>query len=79
MKIEAELRPCLVNDKRALFHKWSDKSKIIKPSPFRGGDQGGVLMYTVGIVEYEDGQVCECMPNQIKFIDSKMEQYYFKD
>ena len=41
-----------------------------------GGHQGGVLEYTVGIIEYEDGQVCECMPSQIKFIDSKMEQYY---
>lgn len=79
MKIESELRPCLVNDKRALFHKWSDKSQIVDPSPLMGGHQGGVLKYTVGIIECEDGQVCECMPSQIKFIDSKMEQYYFKD
>lgn len=79
MKIEAELRPCLVNDKRALFHKWSDKSQIVEPSLMMGGHQGGVLKYTVGIIEYEDGQVCECMPSQIKFIDSKMEQYYLKD
>jgi hypothetical protein len=79
MKIETELRPCLVNDKRALFHKWSDKSQIVEPSPFIGGDQGGVLMYTVGIIEYEDGQICECMPSQIKFIDSKIEQYHFID
>lgn len=79
MKIEAELRPCLVNDKRALFHKWSDKSQIVEPSLMMGGHQGGVLKYTVGIIECEDGQVCECMPSQIKFIDSKMEQYHFID
>lgn len=79
MKIETELRPCLINGKKALFHNWSNKSQIVDPSPFVGGHQGGVLEYTVGIIEYEDGQVCECMPSQIKFIDSKMERYYFKD
>lgn len=73
MKIETELRPCLVNDKRALFHTWSSRSQIVDPSPLIGGHQGGVLKYTVGIIEYEDGQVCECLPSQIKFIDSKNE------
>lgn len=79
MKIEVELRPCLVDGKKALFHTWSNKSQIVDPSPFVGGHQGGVLEYTVGIIEYEDGQVCEYMPSQIKFINLKMEQYYFKD
>lgn len=79
MKTETKLRPCLVNGEKALFHAWSNKSQIVDPSPMIGGHNGGVLEYTVGIIEYEDGQVCECMPNQIKFIDSKMEQYYFKD
>ena len=79
MKTETKLRPCLVNGKKALFHTWSNKSQIVEPSPMIGGHYGGVLEYTVGIIEYEDGQVCECMPSQIKFIDSKMEQYYLKD
>ena len=79
MKIETELRPCLINGKKALFHNWSNKSQIVDPLPMIGGHNGGVLEYTVGIIEYEDGQVCECMPSQIKFIDSKMEQYYLKD
>lgn len=78
MKIEVELRLCLVNGKKALFHTWSNKSQIVEASPFVGGHQGGVLKYTVGIIECEDGQVCECMPSHIKFIDSKMEQYQFK-
>lgn len=78
MKIENELRPCLVNGKKALFHTWKHRSQIVEPSPLRGGHLGGVLEYTVGIIEYEDGKVCECLPSQIKFIDSKMEQYYFK-
>ena len=79
MKTEIKLRPCLVNGKKALFHAWSNKSQIVDPSPIMGGHKGGVLEYTVGIIEYEDGQVCECMPSHIKFIDSKMEQYYLKD
>ncbi len=42
MKIETELRPCLINGKKALFHNWSNKSQIVDPSPFVGGHQGGL-------------------------------------
>ena len=49
MKIEVELRPCKVNGKKALFHTWSNKSKIVDPSPLMGGHNGGVLKWTVGI------------------------------
>ena len=71
MKIETKLRPCLVNGEKALFHTWSNKSQIVEPSPLIGGHNGGVLEYTVGIIEYEDGQISECLPSQIKFIDAK--------
>lgn len=26
--IKIELRPCVVKDRKALFHKWSDRSRI---------------------------------------------------
>lgn len=73
MEKETKLRPCLVNGKKALFHTWSNKSQIVEPSPLMGGHNGGVLEYTVGIIEYEDGQVSECIPSYIKFINSKNE------
>lgn len=40
-----------------------------------GGHDGGVLKYTVAIVEYEDGGVSECPPDKIKFTDNKFKEY----
>ncbi len=77
--IREELRPCMVKNRKALFHKWSDKSKIVGPSYMVGGHKGGVLKYTVGIIEYEDGVITECYPSEIHFSDSKFMEYCFKD
>lgn len=77
--IKAELRPCIVKDRKALFHKWSDKSEIIAPSPMVGGHNGGVLKYTVAIIEYEDGVVTECYPYEVKFVDRKFKEYCFSE
>lgn len=75
--IEIQLRPCKINDKKALFHKWSDKSQIVEPSPMIGGHTGGVLKWTVGIIEYENGEIAECLPNGIQFLDNEFEKYCF--
>lgn len=75
ISVKLELRPCIVKDRKALFHKWSDKSKIIEPSIMAGGDSGGTLKYTVGIIEYENGVITECYPYEIKFLDRKVENY----
>lgn len=72
-----EYRPCLVDGKKALFHRWEDKSKIVEPSVMVGGHGGGVLKYTVAIVEYENGSVAEVFPNYIKFVDGKINEYAF--
>ncbi|MCI9110601.1 hypothetical protein [uncultured Clostridium sp.] len=77
MKIEFELRPCKANGKKALFHTWSNKSQIVQPSMLRGGENGGVLKYTVGIVEFENGKVGECLLNEIQFLDNKLDDYCF--
>lgn len=66
-----EYRPCLVDGKKALFHRWSVKAEVVGESPLRGGHSGGQLMGTLGIVEFEDGTVGEYYPNRIKFLDSK--------
>lgn len=69
----ADLRKCTIKERIAYFHKWSDKSQIIPPSPMVGGHNGGVLMHTVAIIEYEDGVITECYPHEIKFIDKPVE------
>lgn len=79
IKINAELRPCIVKGKKALFHKWSDRSSILDPSPKIGGHSGGVLKYTAGIIEYENGAVTECHPSEIKFKDGRFNEYCFND
>jgi hypothetical protein len=64
-----EIRKCIVKGNLAGFHMWSDKSVIVPPSPLMGGHNGGVRKFVVGIVEYEDGTIHECYPNEIRFID----------
>ena len=75
--ITHEVRPCLICDQKALFHRWEDKSQIIEPSVMVGGHNGGVLKYTVAIVEYENGRVAEVLPKNIKFVDGKIKEYAF--
>lgn len=72
-----DLRPGIVKlekDKNkfevdAYFHRWYDKSKVIEPSLLVGGGSGGIINYVVGIIEYEDGTIDECLPKNIKFTD----------
>lgn len=77
--IRAELRTCIVKGRKALFHKWSDKSSIVEPSPMVGRHKGGVVKYTTAIIEYEDGIVTECYPYEVKFVDKKTDDYNFGD
>ena len=42
------------------FHEWGIDSEEV---------EGGVLNYTIGIVELKNGKVVTVMPENIKFID----------
>ena len=64
-----ELRPCLVNGKKAYFHRWSEHSQIVPPSLLKGGHCGGQVQSTVGIFENEDGTVFEALPPDVQFLD----------
>lgn len=85
IKIEMELRPCIVfpyehiktDGAKALFHRWGEESRVIGPSPLRGGHSGGSVHFTVAIVEYEDGTVGKVSPECIRFLDSPHDQYEF--
>ena len=73
--IKHELRPCLVNGKKALFHTWEQHSEILAPSPMVGGHSGGEIKLVFGLIEDESGQVVRVNPTAIKFLDHKIEEY----
>ena len=75
--IKQELRPCIANDKKALFHRWNERREIIAPSLLKGGHGGGVLQAVFGLVEYEDGTMAEIFPENIRFLDNKAKEYCF--
>ena len=65
IEIRQELRPCYINSKKALFHRWIHTKNLL-------GQE-----FEVGIVEYENGQIEEVTPNNIKFCDDKLKEYLF--
>lgn len=67
IKISTELRPCLINGKKALFHLWIKKKDIVMQSE-----------YIDGLVEFIDGTVEEIRANKIRFCDSKIKEYVFE-
>lgn len=69
VNIKVEVRPCYVKHKKALFHGWFNCSEIVAPSVCVGGHNGGVLMYPIGLVEFEDGKVETVNPTSIRFAD----------
>jgi len=70
-------RPCYVKKHKALFHRWEDKSWVVAASPMVGGTPAGQIKMTIGIVEYEDGSVHECYPDEIRFCDPHHNEYCF--
>ena len=76
--IEITRRPCYVYGRKALFHCWGQESRVIPPSALIGGHPGGTIASIMGIVEYEDGEVCKVNPDHIRFADGGgFEQYAF--
>lgn len=67
--VRLELRPCYYKGRKALFHRWSDYSRVIEPSVLRGGHGGGVISGTCAIIETADGTVLEVYPTEIQFAD----------
>lgn len=68
--IERELRPCLVDGKRALWHEWTTRQEIVPPSIMAGGHGGGQISATLALIEYEDGTAAEVYPSRVRFLDT---------
>lgn len=77
-EITTELRPCIVNGKRALFHRWEQYSDVIGASPLVGGHSAGQISYVLAICEDEDGQVFRAKCCDVRFIDNKYSEYSFE-
>lgn len=65
-----EYRTCLVEGVKALFHKWVDYEKPVSESILVGGAPAGIIKFTLGLIEYEDGTVNLVPPVTIKFCDT---------
>lgn len=69
----AEYRPCFVNGRRALFHRWVDNARPAVPRGMRleECDRPQQLWTVQAIVEFEDGQVARVWPSEIEFLPAK--------
>lgn len=66
-----EMRPCWVNGRRAIFHRWTDSARPVKPAGKDQDTDERLQKWSVhGIVEYEDGTVEREWPSAIRFADS---------
>ena len=66
-----EGRPCWVRGRRAIFHRWTDSARPVKPVSYDQETDDRMQKWSVhGLVEYEDGRVEREWPNNIRFADS---------
>lgn len=76
-RMEPALRPCLVDGKKHLFHRWSWRAWVAEPGIMIGSAPGGQCSVTLAIVEDEFGQVREVYPREVKFLDPMVSQFDF--
>ena len=81
IEIGIEYRPCFVKGQKALFHKWGENAKPYIKFEWEGEKYKekvlGQMQETFGIVEFETGEVCRVLPQQITFCDNLISQYAF--
>lgn len=66
-----EGRPCWVKGRRAIFHRWTDSARPVKPVNNAQDTDERMQKWSVhGLVEYEDGTVEREWPSMIRFADS---------
>ena len=65
-----ERRPCWVDGRRAMFHRWTDSARPVKPRGMEDDETAERFqVHNVhGLVEYEDGTVARVWPNTIQFV-----------
>ena len=77
-KNKTTLRPCaVVKTGDCLFHMWEQYSKPIAAGLTTGSHPAGVVSYIVGIVEDREGWIHRVPPEEIRFTDYKVEDYFY--
>lgn len=74
-----EYRPCMVDDRCAIFHGWEEKAWTVPDGLTPGSAPGGQVKMSLAVVEYEDGTVDEVSPARIRFTDGKTRRFCFGD
>lgn len=70
--LDAKNRPCYVNDRRAVFHRWINSAHPVLPRGIDANDERARFFQfrsTHGLVEYEDGTLARVWPQEIRFAD----------
>lgn len=70
---ETEYRPCYVNGRRALFHRWVNTANPVLPKGVEANNEKARFFQhrsTTGLVEYADGTLARVWPQEIRFADS---------
>lgn len=70
---EIEYRPCFVNGKKAIFHRWVNTANPALPRGVSAeSDKARFFQHrsTHGLVEFPDGAVVRVWPQEIRFADS---------
>ena len=67
-------RTCEVTSKgkptvKGFFHRWTTEAYVV--DAILKGTMSGQVMYTKGLVEFEDGTVHMIDPSRIRFTDNK--------
>ena len=73
MAYTCDLRPCMVREKRAMFHGWAELEKPV----IENNIVVGCIRAVNAVVELEDGSVKCVRPEGIRFLDTaeKMSEY----
>ena len=78
INIVSKIRPCWVDGRRAIFHRWTDSARPVKPRGME--DEETTERYQLhsvhALVELEDGTLERVWPSAVQFADSEM---YFMD
>lgn len=71
--ITPHTRPCWVDGRRAIFHRWTDSARPVKPRGMEDDETAEHFqLHSIhALVEYEDGTVERVWPNTVHFADSR--------
>ena len=73
----SEHRTCIVDGKKALFHRWHEFCQVVEAGIAIGSHPAGQIKYTLGTVEFMDGTIHEVAPHKIQFVDNLVEETWY--